>query len=75
MIDEGKVGSRGELAQRFGGLPSPSQPDARIIKGIPFGGWWSKVQLTLRRNGSDVLTFVEPPRADPHAGWCGSPRS
>jgi len=23
-------------------------------------------------NGSDVLTFVEPPRADPHAGWCGS---
>ena len=26
----------------------------------------------MRRNGSDVLTFVEPPRADPHAGWCGS---
>lgn len=26
----------------------------------------------LRRNGSGVLTFVEPPRADPHAGWCGS---
>lgn len=35
-------------------------------------GWLSRVLRILRRNGSGVLTFVEPPRADPHAGWCGS---
>ena len=33
-------------------------------------GWWRRRRRRMkRRNGSGVLSFVEPPRADPHAGW------